>query len=193
MQLSGSWELDLFGKNRSALDVALGAANAAAAHVDAAGVLLASHVARSDVQWARLDDQRTVAERTLAQRQATLRLVRDRVAAGLDTRRELRPERWAARGAAAVEALDEQIALTRHALDALTLSTVRAIAMGTLIATTLWQNRAALHHAPLAESVHAGNAATQSAIAGFASSGLSPTQGLAQINRLNDQQASCSL
>ncbi|RZL65565.1 MAG: DHA2 family efflux MFS transporter permease subunit [Variovorax sp.] len=66
---------------------------------------------------------------------------------------------------------------------------ITAGAMGTSIATTLWENRAALHHAQLAESVTAGNPAAQSAIAGFTASGLSPTQALAQINRLIDQQA----
>ncbi|MGE8202455.1 MAG: TolC family protein, partial [Variovorax sp.] len=79
LQLSASWELDFFGKNRSALDTAIGAANAAAADADAARVLLASNVARSYFQWARLNDQLTVAGRTLAQRDETLKLVRDRV------------------------------------------------------------------------------------------------------------------
>ena len=66
---------------------------------------------------------------------------------------------------------------------------ITAGAVGTSIATTLWENRAALHHAQLAESVNVGNAAAQSAIAGLGGSGLSTTQALAQINRLVDQQA----
>ncbi|MDB5732149.1 MAG: transporter, partial [Variovorax sp.] len=90
LQLSGSWELDFFGKNRAALDSAMGTANAAAAEADAARVLLASNVARGYVQWARLNEQLIVAKRTLAQRDETLKLVRDRVSAGLDTRLELR-------------------------------------------------------------------------------------------------------
>jgi NodT family efflux transporter outer membrane factor (OMF) lipoprotein len=61
LQLGASWELDFFGKNRTALDTAIGAANAAAADADAARVLLASNVARSYFQWARLNDQLTVA------------------------------------------------------------------------------------------------------------------------------------
>jgi len=120
LQLGASWELDFFGKNRTALDTAIGAANAAAADADAARVLLASNVARSYFQWARLNDQLTVAQRTLAQRDETLKLVRDRVSAGLDTRLELRQsEGGLPEARQQIEALNEQIALQQHALDAL--------------------------------------------------------------------------
>ncbi|RZL93025.1 MAG: efflux transporter outer membrane subunit [Variovorax sp.] len=120
LQLNASWELDFFGKNRSALDAAIGNVNAAAADADAARVMLASNVARGYLQWARLDDQLTVARRTLAQRDETLRLVRDRVSAGLDTRLELRQsEGGLPEARQQIEALDEQVAIARHALDAL--------------------------------------------------------------------------
>lgn len=120
LQLNGSWEIDLFGKNRAALDSALGSSNAAAAEVDAARILLASNVARGYIQWARLNDQLTVARRTLAQRDETLQLVRDRVSAGLDTRLELRQsEGGLPEARQQIEALDEQIAIAQHALDAL--------------------------------------------------------------------------
>ena len=120
LQLGASWELDFFGKNRTALDTAIGAANAAAADADAARVLLASNVARSYFQWARLNDQLTVAQRTLAQRDETLKLVRDRVSAGLDTRLELRQsEGGLPEARQQIEALNEQIALQQHAVDAL--------------------------------------------------------------------------
>jgi DHA2 family multidrug resistance protein len=66
---------------------------------------------------------------------------------------------------------------------------ITAGAMGTSIATTLWENRASLHHAQLVESVTQGNAATNSVIAGLGSSGFSADQVLGQINRLVDQQA----
>ena len=46
-QLSASWELDFFGKNRAALGAALGSVNAAQADAQAARVLLASQVART--------------------------------------------------------------------------------------------------------------------------------------------------
>ena len=120
LQLGASWELDFFGKNRTALEAAIGTANAAAADADAARVLLASNVARGYFQWARLNEQLGVAQRTLAQRDETLKLVRDRVSAGLDTRLELRQsEGGLPEARQQIEALNEQIALQQHALDAL--------------------------------------------------------------------------
>lgn len=66
---------------------------------------------------------------------------------------------------------------------------ITAGAMGTSITTTLWENRAALHHSQLAESVNPGNNAAASAMSGLASSGLSTEQVMGQINRIVDQQA----
>ncbi|MEJ8855456.1 DHA2 family efflux MFS transporter permease subunit [Variovorax robiniae] len=66
---------------------------------------------------------------------------------------------------------------------------ITAGAMGTSIATTVWEDRAALHHAQLAEAVVNGNTAASSAMAGLANSGFSAEQVLGQINRLVDQQA----
>jgi len=120
LQLSGSWELDFFGKNRTALDSAIGSANAAAADADAARVLLASNVARGYVQWARLQDRLAVANRTLAQREETFKLVRDRVSAGLDTRLQLKQsEGGLPEARQQIESLKEQIEIAQHALDAL--------------------------------------------------------------------------
>jgi DHA2 family multidrug resistance protein len=62
-------------------------------------------------------------------------------------------------------------------------------AAGTSLATTLWESRAALHHAHLAEAVAPGSPAAQAALAGLAAAGLTPEQALAQVNRLVDQQA----
>jgi DHA2 family multidrug resistance protein len=66
---------------------------------------------------------------------------------------------------------------------------ITAGAIGTSAATTLWENRAALHHAQLVESVTSGSAAANSAIANFGASGFSADQVLGQINRLVDQQS----
>ena len=119
-QLNASWELDFFGKNRAALDAALGSAQAAEADAQAARVLLASNVARSYFQLARLNEQAFVARRTLAQREETLKLVQDRVAAGLDTRLELRQsEGGLPEARLQLETVQEQIVLTRNALAAL--------------------------------------------------------------------------
>ncbi len=120
-QLSASWELDFFGKNRAALDAALGSANAAQADAQAARVLLASQVARTYFQMLRLNEQAVVARRTLAQRSETLKLVQDRVNAGLDTRLELRQsEGGLPEARLQLETLQEQLALARNALAALT-------------------------------------------------------------------------
>ncbi|MBL8484893.1 MAG: DHA2 family efflux MFS transporter permease subunit, partial [Rhodocyclaceae bacterium] len=66
---------------------------------------------------------------------------------------------------------------------------ITAGAFGTSIATTVWDDRAAMHHAQLAESINHSAAASQQALGGLNSLGLSPEQALAQINRLVDQQA----
>ena len=70
-------------------------------------------------------------------------------------------------------------------------SFVRIVAgsFGTSIATTVWQDRAAVHHAQLAESINLGNATATQVLAGMGNAGFSPEQALAQVNRLIDQQA----
>ncbi|MBA2672363.1 MAG: efflux transporter outer membrane subunit [Ramlibacter sp.] len=120
LQLGTNWEIDFFGKYSQALEAALGTSRAADADVQAARVLLASQVARSYFQLARLHDQLAVAERTLAQRQESHKLVRDRVNAGLDTTLELRQSEGALPEARQqIEALREQSQTTRNALAAL--------------------------------------------------------------------------
>ena len=121
LQVGASWEFDFFGRNRRALDAAIGVQRAAEADAQAARVMLASNVARSYVQLARLIDQRDVAKRSLAQRDEILALIRQRVDAGLDTKVELRQGEGALpETRAQLEALEEQITLARHSLAALT-------------------------------------------------------------------------
>lgn len=121
LQATAAWEIDFFGRNRAALDAAIGSQRAAEAEAQAARVLLASNVARSYVQLARLVEQREVVQRSLAQRDEMLSLIQQRVQAGLDTQLELRQGEGALpETRAQLEALDEQITLTRHALAALT-------------------------------------------------------------------------
>lgn len=119
--LQGSWELDFFGKNASALQAALGAARAAEADAQAARVLLTTNVARTYLQLARTNDQLAVAQRTLEQRQQSLQLVSDRVKAGLDTSLELRQSEGSLpETRQQIEALREQATIAGHALAALT-------------------------------------------------------------------------
>jgi NodT family efflux transporter outer membrane factor (OMF) lipoprotein len=120
VQLNGSWELDLFGRNRAQLDSAIGAERASIADADAARILLAVNVARTYVQLARMVEQRAVLERALGQREEVFGLTRQRVSAGLDTAVELRQSEGARpETRQQIEAAEEQIALARHALAAL--------------------------------------------------------------------------
>lgn len=130
LQLNASWELDFFGKYRAALDSALGTVQAAQADTDAARVLLASNVARTYLQLVRIHAQLAVAERTLAQREETMHLVRDRVGAGLDTRLELHQSEGSLPEARQqIEALHEQSALLRNTLGALVADQKMALAL----------------------------------------------------------------
>ncbi len=129
LQASGSWELDFFGRNRAVLDAALGAERAAQADAQAARLLMATQVASTYLQLARLVDQREVATRSLEQREQTLGLIRQRVQAGIDTSVELRQgESALPETRQQIEALDEQMTLARHALAALTVQAPDALA-----------------------------------------------------------------
>lgn len=120
LQVAGSWELDLFGRNRVALDAAIGNARASQADVEAARMLLASNVVRAYVQLARQNDQLSVAQQALAQRQQVLRLVQQRVNAGLDSALEQAQSQAALPEAQLqIEMLQEQITLLRQTLVAL--------------------------------------------------------------------------
>jgi NodT family efflux transporter outer membrane factor (OMF) lipoprotein len=120
LQANASWEIDFFGKNQGALEAALGGARAAEADVAAARVVLASNVARTYFQLARLQEQLAVARRTLQQREQQLGLVRQRVDAGLDTSLELRQAEGALPEVRQqVEALAEQAQNAHNALVAL--------------------------------------------------------------------------
>ena len=66
---------------------------------------------------------------------------------------------------------------------------ITAGAVGTSLFTTLWESRATLHHAQLAESVNRGNDTAMQTLNQLTASGLSHEQALANINRTIDQQA----
>lgn len=120
-RLSGSWELDLFGRQRAAIASATGQLRAAQAEAQAARVLLAANVSSAYANLARLVEERDVARAALTQRQQTSALVRQRIGAGLDTNVEARQaEGFIAQTQVDVEALEETIARTRHALSEMT-------------------------------------------------------------------------
>ncbi len=60
---------------------------------------------------------------------------------------------------------------------------------GTSIAVSVWQDRAAMHHAQLAELINRGSVATNAVLANFDAAGMDTQQALSQINRMIDQQA----
>jgi len=66
---------------------------------------------------------------------------------------------------------------------------ITAGAMGTSVATTLWEDRAALHHARLTEHVAHGQGGFDAAYQTMLSAGMSVEQAMAQMNRMIDQQA----
>ena len=119
-QVSASWELDLFGRQRAALDAAIGRLRAAQAERQAAELLLAGNIATAYVSLGRQLALRTLLQHGLDQREQVLALVRQRITAGLDTTVEQRQaEGVIAQTRVEIEALSEQIARTRHALAAL--------------------------------------------------------------------------
>jgi DHA2 family multidrug resistance protein len=66
---------------------------------------------------------------------------------------------------------------------------ITAGAFATSIATSLWENRASLHHAQLAEHVARSSPAAADALGKLGAAGLSPDQSLGLLNQLVNQQA----
>lgn len=66
---------------------------------------------------------------------------------------------------------------------------ITAGSMGTSIATTLWDDRATLHHAHLTERLSQADPVMTEAMSSLTRVGMSVEQAAAQINRLIDQQA----
>jgi MFS transporter, DHA2 family, multidrug resistance protein len=66
---------------------------------------------------------------------------------------------------------------------------ITAGAFGTSIFTTLWEDRAIMHHSQLAETLHRGNDSATQTLTQLGAAGFTPDQSLAMVNRLVDQQA----
>ncbi len=66
---------------------------------------------------------------------------------------------------------------------------ITAGAFGTSISTTLWDDRATMHHAHLVESINSGNVAATQTIQSLQGSGLSQSQTLLTIDRIINAQA----
>ncbi|HWI12062.1 MAG TPA: DHA2 family efflux MFS transporter permease subunit [Burkholderiaceae bacterium] len=66
---------------------------------------------------------------------------------------------------------------------------ITAGAVGTSLFTTLWENRATLHHAQLTEAINATNNAATQTMGQLAAGGFNSDQVAANLNRMIDQQA----
>ncbi len=115
-----AWELDFWGKFRRGYE----AAKADAAGQDAAerAVLLSlvSDVATGYLQLLELDQERAIAERTLASRRATLDLARQRFASGVISELDVRQfEAQVAAPAVTIAQIEHQTAVTEHNLSVL--------------------------------------------------------------------------
>jgi len=66
---------------------------------------------------------------------------------------------------------------------------ITAGAFGTSIVTTIWENRAAMHHAHLAEKINLAYLPATQTLGALQGGGLNSEQSLALINRTIDQQA----
>ena len=115
-----SWDLDLWGANRAASSAALSEARASAIDSLAARLTLSANIAHAYVQLERAYLELDVARATLEQREEILALSRERNAAGIDSRLELKQAEAAVPASRAqIVQLEETIALTRDALAAL--------------------------------------------------------------------------
>lgn len=119
--LDASWELDVFGRNRSGLDVAEAEALAAREALAAAQVSLAAEVGLAYVDWRGLQARLDIARRNLDAQRQTLEIARWRVQAGLATSIEVEQARAAVEQTAAqIPALESSLAQVRNALAVLT-------------------------------------------------------------------------
>lgn len=114
------WELDLWGRHRSALKGAERDVQAAALDRDIATLTLSTAIARRYVEWQRLEGQLQIGRALLKQREGLLDLARKRVDAGLDSNVQLRSAEAAVPDTRAdITALETQVALARVELAAL--------------------------------------------------------------------------
>lgn len=117
---SASWDLDLWGKNRSRLAAAVSQQKAALADIQQARITLAASVARTYNQLAQLYAQRDITAREIANRQEVSSITNGRVKAGLDTSVEKQTALGnIASSQTALSDLDGQITTVRYQLAAL--------------------------------------------------------------------------
>jgi NodT family efflux transporter outer membrane factor (OMF) lipoprotein len=120
LQATLSWEIDFWGKNRAAFESALGLARAADVDAYAARLALSANIAQAYTQLQRAYLQLDVAQATLKEREQLYALTRDRNAAGIDSRLELKQAESALPATREqIAQFEETIALARNQLAAL--------------------------------------------------------------------------
>jgi len=118
--LNFSYELDFWGKNRSAVDAVLDRQKAVEVESHAARLMLTVGMAQTYLKLSQLYAQRELAESVLADRQQILALTRQRVASQLDSQADLKQAELAIPLAKAdIAVASEGIALVRSQLAAL--------------------------------------------------------------------------
>ncbi len=118
--LNLSWELDFWGKNRSALAAATSEHQAAQAEMAQARLILSTSVASAYAELLHLFTVHDSAEAALASRTKTVELFRDRYQFGLENLASVRRvEARQAASEAELRSIDERIALQRNAIAAL--------------------------------------------------------------------------
>ncbi|WP_454753103.1 efflux transporter outer membrane subunit [Cupriavidus necator] len=120
VQLGLGYELDFWGKNQATFDAALDRARAAEVDYHAAELILTTSVVRTYLKLDAAYAQRALTEQTYRQRQNTLDLTRQRVAAQLDSRLDMKQAEAALPATRErLAAINEIIALTQNQLAAL--------------------------------------------------------------------------
>ena len=118
--LGFSYDLDLWGRERSRSHQALDQAQVAVAEARLAALELQGNLVRSYIRLALLHGEKDVAQASLAQQEHILRLAEQRLRDGIGTRLEIsRAEAPLPETHRQIDALNESIALTRNQLAAL--------------------------------------------------------------------------
>lgn len=134
--LDASWELDIFGANRSAVANSEADLQAARASLRDVQLSMTAEVALAYIQLRGLQAQLGIARHNLASQQETLQITQWRAQAGLVTSLEVAQAQTAvAQTAAQVPALQSSLAKVRHSLAVLTGQ--RPHALDALLMTTL--------------------------------------------------------
>ncbi|KAF3997602.1 efflux transporter outer membrane subunit [Glaciimonas immobilis] len=120
-RIKASYDLDLWDKDRNTLEAALDNVRVSAAEARAAQLNLESIIVRSYLQLATQYVLKDIAEASLAQRQSIVHIAQRRLHAGIGTGLEVnQAETSLPTTRAAIEKINEAIALSRNQLAALT-------------------------------------------------------------------------